>query len=119
MHRLVCLVVPLFILQACEAPRWVEQAPVLEFPEEGLDDPVAYEGYATRFFRDSRGNTLQIYLNNREGRVVHVWADAANESAAFTVRDEAGSPAPVAWAGRGGEGDAASCGTGSQPKSDR
>jgi hypothetical protein len=75
----------------------------LEFPEEGLDDPVAYEGYATRFFRDSRGNTLQIYLNNREGRVVHVWADAANESAAFTVRDEAGSPAPVAWAGPGAE----------------
>jgi hypothetical protein len=77
------------------------QGPVLEFPEAGLDDPAAYEGYATRFFRDSRGNTFQVYLDTRTGRVVHVWADAANESAAFTVRDAAGRPVPVAWGGAG------------------
>jgi hypothetical protein len=81
------------------------QPPVLEFPEAGLDDPAAYEGYATRFFRDSRGNTLQIYLNNRDGRVVHVWADAANESAALTVRDTTGRPVPTLWAGPGARAD--------------
>ena len=100
------LIVVLFLLQACQAPRpsdRTEQAPVLEFPEAGLDDPEAYEGYATRFFRDSHGNTFQIYLDNREGRVVHVWADAANESAAFTVRDAEGRPAPVVWRGAGVE----------------
>ena len=77
------------------------QGPVLEFPEAGLDDPAAYKGYATRFFRDSHGNAFQIYLDNRAGRVVHVWADAANESAAFTVRDTAGRAVPVAWGGPG------------------
>ena len=77
------------------------QGPVLEFPEAGLDDPAAYEGYATRFFRDSHDNTFQIYLDTRAGRVVHVWADAANESAAFTVRDSSGRPVPIAWGGPG------------------
>jgi hypothetical protein len=73
------------------------QPPVVEFPEAGLDDPASYEGYATRFFRDSQGNTLQIYIDTRSGRVVHLWADAANESVAFTVRDTTGQPASVAW----------------------
>lgn len=77
------------------------QTPVLEFPEAGLDDPAAYEGYSTRFFRDSRGNTFQVYLDAGSGRVVHVWADAANQSAAFTARDTAGRPAPVVWGGPG------------------
>ena len=72
-----------------------ETPPVLEFPEAGVDDTAAYEGYSTRFFRDSRGNAFQIYLEGRSGRVVHVWADAANESAAFTVRDRAGRRRPV------------------------
>jgi hypothetical protein len=104
MHvRAFLIVVPL-LLQACQAPRRPdrgEQLPVLQFPEAGLDDPAAYEGYATRFFRDSRGNTFQIYLNQRDGRVVHVWADAANESAAFTIRDKEGRPAPLDWGGSG------------------
>ncbi len=73
----------------------------MEFPETGVDDPAAYEGYTTRFFRDASGNTLQVYLDQRAGRVVHVWADAANESVAFTVRDAEGRPAPVGWGGPG------------------
>ncbi len=77
------------------------QAPVLEFPESGVDDPAAYEGYVTRFFRDASGNTFQIYLREGGGRVVHVWADAANESAAFTARDTLGRPAVVVWGGTG------------------
>jgi hypothetical protein len=93
MHRVALLVVHAL----AQGP----QRPVLEFPEAGIDDPAAYEGYATRFFRDSRGNTFQVYLDGRAGRVVHVWADAANESAAFTVRDTAGRPVPVAWGGAG------------------
>ncbi|MDH3456089.1 MAG: hypothetical protein OER90_04540 [Gemmatimonadota bacterium] len=97
------LLVVLFLLQACQAPPRAVQSAVLEFPEAGVDDPAAYEGYATRFFRDARGNTLQIYLNQRDGRVVHVWADAANESAAFTVRDAEGRAAPVTWGGAGVE----------------
>jgi hypothetical protein len=98
--RAYLLVVPV-LLQACQAPQGAEQRPVLEFPQAGVDDPAAYEGYATRFFRDAGGNTFQVYLNQRDGRVVHVWADAANESAAFTVRDVEGRPAPVVWGGPG------------------
>jgi hypothetical protein len=74
--------------------------PVLEFPEEGLDDPAAFEGYRTRFFRDARGNAFQVYLNQRRGRVVGLWANAANESAGFTVRDGAGQPARLEWGSR-------------------
>ena len=33
---------------------------VLEFPEPGLDDPAAYRGYATRFFRDAAANAYQV-----------------------------------------------------------
>ncbi len=75
--------------------------PVLAFPDPALDDTSAYQGYRTRFFRDSRGNTVQIYLDGRSGRVVHVWADAADESIAFTVRDTAGRPAAVVWGASG------------------
>ncbi len=89
------------LLLAVQASLQAPQAPVLEFPEAGLDDPAAYEGYATRFFRDSRGNALQVYLDRRSGRIVHVWADAVNESAALTVRDGEGRPAPVSWGGPG------------------
>ena len=71
--------------------------PVLAFPEPGLDDSSAYQGYRTRFYRDSRKNTVQIYLEPRGGRVVHVWADAANESAGFTLRDPAGEPVRSTW----------------------
>ena len=71
--------------------------PVLEFPEPGLDDTTAYQGYKTRFYRDSRNNTVQIYHQPRGGRAVLVWADAANESAGFTARDAAGRPADLEW----------------------
>lgn len=98
MHVVTPLAVALLLPQGI-------QAPVLEFPEAGLDDPAAYEGYATRFFRDARGNAFQIYLDAGSGRVVHVWADAANASAAFTVRDTAGGPALVSWDGVGAVAD--------------
>src|SRR3954465_14649190 len=71
--------------------------PVLAFPEAGLDDPAAYQGYQTRFFRDTKGNVVQIYLDARSGRVVNLLADAVDESAGFTVRDAAGNPTRLEW----------------------
>jgi len=77
--------------------------PVLAFPEPGLDDSAAYQGYETRLFRDAAGNTVQIYLDRREGRVVHLWADAENESLGFTARTVRGRPVPLRWGGEGAE----------------
>lgn len=74
-----------------------EVPPVLEFPQPGLDDASTYRGYTTRFFRDSDGNTLQIYIKQNSGRVVNIWADAANESISFTARDGEGQPAVLTW----------------------
>lgn len=74
-----------------------ETFPVLDFPEAGVDDSAAYQGYRTRFYRDAKGNTVQIYLDARSGRVVNLWADDANESAGFTVRS-AGQPVALRWA---------------------
>ena len=71
---------------------------MLAFPEPGVDDTAAYQGYQTRFYRDSKGNTVQIYLEPRGGRVVNLWADAADESLGFTVRDMRGRPARLTWA---------------------
>jgi hypothetical protein len=71
--------------------------PVLGFPEQGLDDPAAYQGYQTRFFRDTKGNVVQIYLDARSGRVVTLLADAVDESVGFTVRDGAGKPIRLEW----------------------
>src|SRR5882672_6036939 len=65
------------------------QTPYVAFPEPGLDDPAAYAGYTTRVYRDSRANAVQIYIDARSGRVVHVWADALDESIGFTVRGDA------------------------------
>jgi hypothetical protein len=31
----------------------VSAFPVLDFPEAGLDDTASYQGYQTRFYRDS------------------------------------------------------------------
>ncbi|MEO7963465.1 MAG: hypothetical protein ABIT38_06085, partial [Gemmatimonadaceae bacterium] len=76
--------------------------PVLSFPEAGLDDTAAYRGYMTRLFRDAAGNTLQIYLDRREGRVVHIMADADNASIGFSARDARGAPASISWNGEGG-----------------
>ncbi|MDQ6925563.1 MAG: hypothetical protein M3154_04920, partial [Candidatus Eremiobacteraeota bacterium] len=75
----------------------VERLPVLAFPDPGLDDSAAYEGYQTRLFRDAAGNTVQVYLDGRVGRVVDVLADAENESVAFTARNAAGRPAILRW----------------------
>src|SRR5262245_31215821 len=72
-------------------------APVLAFPEPGLDDSAAYQGYQTRFYRDVAGNTVQIYLDRRQGRVVNLWADAENESLGFTARTTRGEPAALHW----------------------
>ena len=71
--------------------------PVLEFPQMGIDDPSAYYGYSTRFFQDSKGNTVQILINKNTGRIVNIWADAANESMSFTARDTSGQPAIIKW----------------------
>jgi len=75
----------LALLLATQAPP--PQAPYVAFPEPGLDDPAAYAGYTTRVYRDSRFNAVQIYIDAKTGRVVHVWADALDESLGFTVRD--------------------------------
>ena len=71
--------------------------PVLAFPEPGIDDSAAYAGYRTRFYRDGAGNTVQIYLEGRDGRIVHLLANADDESIGFTARDERGRPATVDW----------------------
>lgn len=73
-----------------------ETPPVLEFPTPGLDDPAAYEGYTARLYRDSRQNSVEIYIDGKTGRVVHLWADALNESVGFTARDSAGQTATPA-----------------------
>src|SRR6266480_924158 len=85
----------LFQLAAPALARQV--APVLAFPDHTLDDTAAYQGYQTRFFSDFAGNTVQIYVDNRSGRVVHLLADGENESIGFTVRDRQGHPAMVNW----------------------
>ncbi|TMB09834.1 MAG: hypothetical protein E6J65_28540, partial [Deltaproteobacteria bacterium] len=61
--------------------------PVLSYPEPGMDDTAAYQGYQARFYRDSKGNTVQIYIEPRGGRVVQLLADGFNESVGFTARD--------------------------------
>jgi hypothetical protein len=82
---------------AAVPPRAVD--PVLAFPEPGLDDSAAYQGYQTRIFRDAADNTFQVYLDRREGRVVHILADADNASVGFSARLPAGLPAPLQWDG--------------------
>ena len=81
------------------------QAPYVAFPEPGLDDPAAYEGYATRVYRDSRNNAVQIYIDAKTGRVVHVWADALDESIGLTVRDAVAFGAGEATVGATGGRD--------------
>src|SRR5919109_874900 len=88
---------PIAVDPARPPPPAKRVTPVLAFPEPGMDDSAAYQGYTTRFFRDAAGNTVQIYMNRRDGRVVHLWADADNESIGFTARDTAGRPVPLRW----------------------
>ena len=75
--------------------------PVLEFPEPGIDDTASYHGYQTRFLRDAVGNTVQVYLDRRDGRVVNLWADAEDESIGFTARGSDGTPVGLHWASSG------------------
>jgi len=75
-----------------------EAPPVLQFPTPGLDDSAAYEGYTARLYRDSHGNSVEIYIDGKIGRVVHLWADALNESIGFTVRNSGGQEATPAVA---------------------
>src|SRR5688500_3184110 len=75
--------------------------PVLASPEAGLDDVASYQGYQTRFFRDAKGNVVQIYLDARSGRVVNLFGNAVNESVGFTVRDAGGQPIRLDWASPG------------------
>ncbi len=72
-------------------------SPTLEFPEPGLDDFSAYSGYKTRFYRDSEKNTLQISIDKNTDRVINLWADAANESISFSIRDTSGNPIEISW----------------------
>src|SRR3989449_8305804 len=88
---------PAALLAALAIARADTVPPVLQFPDPGLDDPAAYEGYVTRVYRDARGNASQVYLRGASGRVVNLWADAADESVGFTVRDSTGRPAQLAW----------------------
>ena len=70
---------------------------VLSFPERGVDEAAAYQGYQTRLYKDGAGNTVQIYIDERATRVVHVWADAEDESLGFTARTDGGRAAPLRW----------------------
>lgn len=82
---------------ASPSPAQTRVQPILGFPEQGVDDPAAYQGYQTRFFRDTKGNVVQVYLDARSGRVVNLLADAVDESVGFTVRDAAGKPIRLEW----------------------
>lgn len=89
-------VLAMWLLAQLAAP--VRQTlPVLSFPEPGIDDTASYQGYETRFYRDAARNTVQVYLDRRSGRVVHVWANADNESLGFTARDATGQPLALRW----------------------
>jgi hypothetical protein len=97
MAKVAALALVLTALHQNQAAGQIARLPVLKFPEPGLDDTAAYQGYQTRFYRDSRQNTVQIYLDPRSGRAVTVLANAANESIGFTARDSAGHPARLSW----------------------
>ncbi len=96
MPKTVALVLA-FLFGGATAVAQTHVQPVLGFPEQGLDDPAAYQGYQTRFFRDAKGNVVQVYLDARSGRVVNLLADAVDESAGFTVRDGTGKPIRLEW----------------------
>jgi hypothetical protein len=91
-------VIPILLAALLQVAAPVQIArPVLAFPDTALDDTAAYRGYRTRFFRDASGNTVQVYLDRREARVVHVWANAENESIGLSVRDQRGAAANLRW----------------------
>jgi len=85
---------PFVLIAQLAAPR--NQLPVLAFPQAGVDDIASYQGYQTRFYKDAASNTVQIYIEGRSGRVVHLLANSGNESIGFTVRGSDGG-APLVW----------------------
>ncbi len=89
----------LALLIAAQIARADTVPPYLAFPEPQLDDSAAYQGYETRVYRDTRRNAFQVYLKRSTGRVVHLWADALDESVGFSARDSAGHPAALQWRG--------------------
>ncbi|HZE94512.1 MAG TPA: hypothetical protein VEZ49_07360 [Gemmatimonadales bacterium] len=96
----------LAMLLAIQTASARETPPVLEFPTRGIDDSAAYEGYTARLYRDSRGNAIEISIDGKSGRVVHLWADALNESIGLTttaaVAFSEGGATVGATGGRGG-----------------
>lgn len=70
-------------------------SPVLQFPQPDLDDSTAYANYSTRFYKDSKENTVQISIDKNIGRIINLWADAANESISFSVKDSSGKPTEI------------------------
>lgn len=87
--------------QASQSQARSAVAPTLEFPQPGLDDTATYRGYRTRFFRDANGNTVQIYVDHRQARVVHLFANAENESIGFSALDSRDSAASLQWGSPG------------------
>ncbi|HUI63769.1 MAG TPA: hypothetical protein VL126_02925, partial [Bacteroidota bacterium] len=81
--------------------RGQETPPILEYPQQDLDDTAAYQGYQTRFYRDADGNAVQVVLNHLNGRLVNLCADGADESMSFTARDSSGRAATLSWLSAG------------------
>ncbi|HEY7896728.1 MAG TPA: hypothetical protein VIC24_17615 [Gemmatimonadaceae bacterium] len=96
---LACLVAALLQVGALPNAEPRRVAPALAFPEAGLDDTAAYQGYETRLYRDAANNTVQVYLDRHSGRVVELLADALDESVGFTVRSGVRA-ARIDWAAR-------------------
>lgn len=90
----LCLIAFLFAARLGFA---AQVAPVLNFPEAGMDDPARYKDYVTRFYRDSSKNAVEVYMNRTTGRTVNLWADSANESISFTTRSVDGAQALLQW----------------------
>src|ERR1041384_3859024 len=95
MHAVGLVVSVLAVASADTVP------PYLAFPEPGLDDLAADEGYTTRVYSDAAPNAFHVYLRRGNGRVDNVWADAVNESVGFTARDSSGQPAVLGWGSSG------------------
>src|SRR5438045_55816 len=84
MPKTLNAVLPGLLLAAATAAAQTRVQPILGFPEQGLDDPAAYQGYQTRFFRDTKGNVVQVYLDASAARV-----EVNLDDIAFGVAEEA------------------------------
>ena len=64
------------------------------FPSPTLDDTAAYQGYQTRFYRDSKQQHASRSTSSRAARrVAGLGPMPPTRALGFTVRDAAGSPA--------------------------